>query len=422
MKFGLLYEYDTRNIGDDVQSYATRRFLPRVDYLVDRNHIDEFMPEKEEKVATIMNGWFLQYTLNWPPSPYIKPLLVSMHFTYKDWFWDTTDRAYHLQGYGLEYLKQKEPIGCRDSHTMKLLNEKGVKTEYTGCMTLTLEPFEGIEKQDYICAVDVSEEVVNRIRETTDMEVKVVTHIVPEDYYKLSWEERMKNVEELLKLYQGARAVISYRLHCALPCLALGTPTILLNEEYRNDRFGDYTKYIESCDERDFVSGKVKYDYRNIPVHSDEWKELRENLIKRCQKFVEENKDKSEDVAESMIKIKDYSKYVISKSNWLKEATLESYQRFQSEKESGAVNKRLLEKQIDEKAVLIEEKEKMIQEKDYEIEYYKKEFNYCVSKLEESQKELAQIKNSRWWKLRNKIKKVKEKEQKNEKNGGERNG
>ena len=57
-----------------------------------------------------------------------------------------------------------------------------------------------------------------------------------------------------------------------------------------------------------------------------------------------------------------------------------------------------------------------------EIEYYKKEFNYCVSKLEESQKELAQIKNSRWWKLRNKIKKVKEKEQKNEKNGGERNG
>lgn len=48
MKFGLLYEYDTRNIGDDVQSYATRRFLPRVDYLVDRNHIDEFMPEKEE--------------------------------------------------------------------------------------------------------------------------------------------------------------------------------------------------------------------------------------------------------------------------------------------------------------------------------------------------------------------------------------
>lgn len=229
MKFGLMVEQDTRNIGDDVQAYVTKRFLPRVDYYVDRNHIDEFVPDTEEKIAVITNGWFLQYTLNWPPSPYIKPLPISMHFTYKDWFWDTTDRAYHLQGYGLEYLKSIEPIGCRDSHTLKLLGEKGVKTEYTGCMTLTLQPFNGIEKGNYICAVDVSEEIVNQIRKTTDMEVKEITHIVPEDYYKLPWDERMKNVEKLLKVYQGAKAVVSYRLHCALPCLALGTPTILLN-------------------------------------------------------------------------------------------------------------------------------------------------------------------------------------------------
>ena len=111
MKFGLMVEQDTRNIGDDVQAYVTKRFLPRVDYYVDRNHIDEFVPDTEEKIAVITNGWFLQYTLNWPPSPYIKPLPISMHFTYKDWFWDTTDRAYHLQGYGLEYLKSIEPIG-----------------------------------------------------------------------------------------------------------------------------------------------------------------------------------------------------------------------------------------------------------------------------------------------------------------------
>ena len=279
MKFGLMVEQDTRNIGDDVQAYVTKRFLPRVDYYVDRNHIDEFVPDTEEKIAVITNGWFLQYTLNWPPSPYIKPLPISMHFTYKDWFWDTTDRAYHLQGYGLEYLKSIEPIGCRDSHTLKLLGEKGVKTEYTGCMTLTLQPFDGIEKGNYICAVDVSEEVVNQIRKTTDMEVKEITHTVPEDYYKLPWDERMKNVEKLLKVYQGAKAVVSYRLHCALPCLALGTPTILLNEDYRNDRFGDYTKYIESCSEEDFISGKVKYDYNNIPKHDDGWKELRNTEV-----------------------------------------------------------------------------------------------------------------------------------------------
>lgn len=398
MKFGLMVEKETRNIGDDIQSYATKRFLPRVDYFVDRNHIDEFVPETEEKVATILNGWFLQYTLNWPPSPYIKPLPISMHFTYKDWFWDTTDRAYHLQGYGLDYLKSIEPIGCRDSHTVKLLTNKGVKNEYTGCMTLTLQKFEGIEKSDYICAVDVSDKVIEQIRKTTDMEVKIVTHTVPEDYYNLSWEERMKNVEELLKLYQGARAVISYRLHCALPCLALGTPTILLNEDYRNDRFGDYTKYIESCSEEDFVSGKVKYDYRNIPTHSNEWLKLKEGLEKRCKDFINEC-EKQEEIYENDISIRDYKKYVIGRCNWLKEATLESYKRFENARKQQE-EKREIEIQKDKE---IQEKNDEIKEKQYEIEYYKKEFDEAVKKMEEYKRKNEAIKNSRFWKLRNKI-------------------
>ncbi len=403
MKFGLLIEKDTRNIGDDIQSYVTQRFLPRVDYYIDRNHMDEFVPEKEEKVATIINGWFLQYTLNWPFSPYVKPLPISMHFTYKDWFWDTTDRPYHLQGYGLEYLKSIEPIGCRDSHTLKLLESKGVKTEYTGCMTLTLKPFENVEKKDYICAVDVSDKIVEKIKETTDMEVKVVTHTVPEKYYELSWEERMKNVEDLLKLYQGARAVVSYRLHCALPCLALGTPTILLNEDYRNDRFGDYTKYIESCTEEDFLSGKVKYDYRNIPTHSDEWKILRDNLIKKCENFVKQCEESNEQY-ENDINVKDYKKYVIGKSNWLKEAALESYTRYEKEKNKRRDEKRLLEQEINKKEEIIQNKDMEIKEQNYKIEYYKKEFEEAVKKMENYKKENEEIKNSKWWKLRNKLK------------------
>ena len=411
MKYGLLIEYDTRNIGDDIQSYVAQRFLPRVDYYIDRNHMDEFVPDTEEKVATIINGWFLQYTLNWPFSPYVKPLPISMHFTSKDWFWDTKDRPYHLQGYGLEYLKSIEPIGCRDSHTVKLLESKGIKTEYTGCMTLTLEPFENIEKQDYICAVDVSEKVIEQIKKTTDMEVKVVTHTVPEDYYKLSWEERMKNVEKLLKLYQGARAVVSYRLHCALPCLALGTPTILLNEDYRNDRFGDYTKYIESCSEEDFRSGKVKYDYRNIPVHDNGWKQLRENLIRRCNQFVNECEN-SKEKYEDDISIKDYKKYVIGKSNWLKEATLETYKRFEGERENIEKEKKIIAKKDEE----IEENKRQIQEKEYAVDYYKKELDQAIEKMENYKAENEAIKNSKWWKLREKIKGKNKSEENNEKN------
>lgn len=407
MKFGLLIEEKTRNIGDDIQAYVTKRFLPKVDYYVDRNYIDEFIPNTEEKVALIANGWFLQYTLNWPPSPYLEILPISMHFTNKDWFWDTTDRPYHLQGYGLKYLKNIEPIGCRDSHTQKLLTEKGIRTEYTGCMTLTLQKFEGIEKKDYICAVDVSDAVVEQIRKTTDMEVKVMTHIVPEDYYKLSWDERMEKVEELLKIYQGARAVVSYRLHCALPCLSLETPVILLNEDYRNDRFGDYTVYMESCSEEFFLSGKVKYDYRNLPKHNEEWKNLRKNLISRCEKFVKLMEEK-DGKYESDINIKDYKKYVINKSNWLKDACIESYNRFEEEKKN---SKKIKEDLNSEKEISIK-KDEIIRKQEEEIniakdaeKYYRKEFNECLEKMENYKKELESMKASRWWKIRQIVKK-----------------
>ena len=416
MKFGLLVEQDTRNIGDDVQAYAAKRFLPQIDYYVDRNHIDEFVPNDNEYVATIMNGWFLQYTLNWPLPPYIKPLPISMHFTSKDWFWDTTDRAYHLQGYGLDYLKSIEPIGCRDSHTFNLLSSKGVKTKYTGCMTLTIQQLDNVEKGNYICAVDVSDAVVEKIKETTDMEVRVITHTVPEDYYKLSWEERMKNVENLLRTYQGAKAVVTFRLHCALPCLALGTPVILLNEDYRNDRFGDYTKYIESCSEIDFLEGKVKYDYNNIPKHSEEWKDLRDNLIKTCEEFVDKCKNSDEKYDGNNIDIKNYKEYVINKSNWLKEAALESYQRYEKAEKAEKEGKENIERITNDYENAIEELKKQHEEeqgklkfenkeKDMAIEYYKKEFDECVKKMENYKNELETIKSSKWWRLREKIKK-----------------
>lgn len=387
MKYGLLVVEKTRNIGDDVQSYATRRFLPRVDYYIDRDHCDEFVPEKNEYVATIVNGWYLQYTLNWPFSPFIYPMAVSMHFSNKDWFWDTTDRAYHLQGYGLEYLKKIQPIGCRDSHTVKLLEGLGVKTEYTGCMTLTIPKFKNVRKGNYICAVDVSEAVVEKLKKMTKLEVKVITHIVPEDYYRLSWEERMENVEKLLKLYQGARAVISYRLHCALPCLALGTKVVLLNEDYRNDRFGDYVKYMDSCSEEELLNGVVDYDFENMKPHDNSWQKLKKELEDRCKRFIDDCESNPKKYDEKNIDVINYKEYVVNKSNWLKFAVLESYNRYD---------------EIKQNVLPIQKRNKELEE---ELLYYKKEFDSCAKKLSEKNEEIEKMKNSRIWKMRSIVKK-----------------
>lgn len=39
MKYGLIYYKNTHNLGDDILSYVGKKFLPKVDYYIDREHL-----------------------------------------------------------------------------------------------------------------------------------------------------------------------------------------------------------------------------------------------------------------------------------------------------------------------------------------------------------------------------------------------
>ena len=41
MKFGLLNYSESYNVGDQVQSLAAKQFLPRVDYYIDRDNLQD---------------------------------------------------------------------------------------------------------------------------------------------------------------------------------------------------------------------------------------------------------------------------------------------------------------------------------------------------------------------------------------------
>ena len=43
MKYGLVVYKETDNIGDDILSYSARRFLPSLDYIIDREGLDTFV-------------------------------------------------------------------------------------------------------------------------------------------------------------------------------------------------------------------------------------------------------------------------------------------------------------------------------------------------------------------------------------------
>ncbi|MBQ4206924.1 MAG: polysaccharide pyruvyl transferase family protein, partial [Clostridia bacterium] len=140
MKYGVLWRKTTKNIGDDVQSYAASLWLPSVDYMVDIEDMEHFTAENDEPVATIMSAWYMWHKWYWPPSKHVYPLWIGFH--YNDILRGRprgmqSRFEYVDNGPGWEYLKNYEPIGCRDYYTQGVLDNMGIKNYYSGCVTLT---------------------------------------------------------------------------------------------------------------------------------------------------------------------------------------------------------------------------------------------------------------------------------------------
>lgn len=113
MKYGLIYYHNTANIDEDSLSYARKQFLPQVDYYIERESLDVFVPNSKEYVTSIVNGWFLHHNYTFLPSPYLNPLFIGIHFSkdkylFNDYVW--------IDDSVVKYLKSHEPIGCRDKH------------------------------------------------------------------------------------------------------------------------------------------------------------------------------------------------------------------------------------------------------------------------------------------------------------------
>ena len=76
--YGIL-QYSSINIGDEIQTIAQMRFIPKVDEWVPRERINTFRPIKKKKTKLIMNAWWMWKPKHFPPSEYIEPLLISMY-------------------------------------------------------------------------------------------------------------------------------------------------------------------------------------------------------------------------------------------------------------------------------------------------------------------------------------------------------
>ena len=171
MKYGLIINLNTQNLGDDVQCYAMEKFLPRVDYLIDREHLDSFYTPTGERVAALLGGWYLHKPLNWPPSPFLKLLPISFHMTTVE-----AKKELALMNYGAKWLRKFRRVGCRDKGTVKELKRRKIKAYLSGCFTLTIEPFADVVPHGKIVLTDLSEELVEFIKSRTKKEIVLVSH------------------------------------------------------------------------------------------------------------------------------------------------------------------------------------------------------------------------------------------------------
>lgn len=303
MKYGVLLNKNNVNIGDDIQAFAISQFYPHMDYFIDREHIDEFRSEDGEPVAVLMNAWYMWAKWNWPPTKYIVPKMIGFHYADHQLAGQPGSPVKYefLNGIGGEYLKAYGPVGCRDEFTRGRLEELGIDGYVSGCITMTLPKMpETKNKGSYICLVDLEKRAENKMKkllEDKDIEVKVITHNRERDI-TLSWEEREKQVKELLTLYQNARCVVTKRLHCALPCLAMETPVFIIKEREDDIRFTPYYDFLYRTTVTRFMADDFDYDFMNPPKNKDNYKEYRENIIKAAKEFVAEMEKETRTVDE----------------------------------------------------------------------------------------------------------------------------
>ncbi|TDX00980.1 polysaccharide pyruvyl transferase family protein [Dinghuibacter silviterrae] len=207
------------NIGDYIQSLAALQFLPQVDCFINREALHHF---KDDPVKMIMNGWFMHIPENWPPSSAIDPLFVSFHINA-----GTNGRL--LTSSGVDYFKKWASVGCRDLYTLKLLKDAGVHAYFSGCLTTTLDlDYTADSRSDNVYIVDAQFDV-QTLGVFLDRDLlataEFVTHLYGDEEPEI---KRFERAAELIGKYARAKLVITSRLHCALPCLALGTPVLFL--------------------------------------------------------------------------------------------------------------------------------------------------------------------------------------------------
>jgi len=244
MTFGHLTSGSRSNLGDDIQTHAVEHLYATMgipsEQIVRLNRYDFHRYDgRHGYILMPMCGYFTlgnaQSPL--PLSPYIIPVYFSFGLSS-----DVDDPA------DLEHFRRHEPIGTRDERVMQMFRERGIAAFTSGCLTITFPRRERAPVDGKVFLVDVPDELLEYLPAELAEKVERVTHILPYERIPSDQEEADRLdalARSLCRRYADEGAlVVTSRLHCAAPCIAMGVPTIVVAHNI-SDRFAWLDRFVK---------------------------------------------------------------------------------------------------------------------------------------------------------------------------------
>lgn len=336
-------ENKRKNVGDYIQSLAAAQFAGYDAVSVQREFLNEYAGDPTK---LIMNAWFMHHPERFPPSRDVVPLFLSFHVRPRIESKFFTNRT-------ISYLRSLEPIGCRDTDTVAMMKRHGIDAEFSSCLTLTLGNTYRHEHKDtpvvfvdpyflrpgrrwwrplsilkmllripYVCfnlraiaklagkfrvygywfgnrfffvrwynASEFYRAYSPAFSDEVLLSAEYITHKVLKSDYPTE-EALFECADRLLRRYEKAPFVVTSRLHCALPCIAMGTPVwVPYHNDMTSGRFGGNDAFMNklkfTSDGRLIAPSEGKIRPGDIPPVRDEHKPYAETLARRCREFME---------------------------------------------------------------------------------------------------------------------------------------
>lgn len=215
------------NYGDNIQTIA-------LDYIVEELFSKEQIININIYDLSDFDGEYVLLPLNcnlWtcdenyflPASDKIIPVFIAVSFQIPP----TSKKS-------IEYLRKWEPIGCRDYETLNMMRKLGIKAYLSGCTTLTIPKRKKSPVEKKVFLVGLSEETRRHVcKKLGNDNIEVVNQIemYENDVKGSSYVTDQKTHQIYQRYREEATLVITSKLHCASPCIAMGIPVIIIREK-----------------------------------------------------------------------------------------------------------------------------------------------------------------------------------------------